>query len=169
MEKSKSFKFLFLVLPFYFLVFTFMGCATYKFTHGKEPYHKGYVVSRDDYTILEYTAGKDNSVPKLDLARERFKRRRKIVEHYYKRMGFLENHFKMVAVDPVIFFIKMVGGVFRLPIVAVSDYRYRNNPAYRDRIRKIEAEKDLAEEARIQRLKDQLNSYIQQDLARENP
>ena len=75
----------------------------------------------------------------------------------------------MVAVDPVIFFIKMVGGVFRLPIVAVSDYRYRNNPAYRDRIRKIEAEKDLAEEARIQRLKDQLNSYIQQDLARENP
>lgn len=77
------------------LVVFLSGCATYKFQRGLKPYDKGYVVSRDDYTIVEYTIGKNNSVPDLGLARQRFKKRRNIVEHYYKKMGYIENRFKM--------------------------------------------------------------------------
>ncbi len=145
------------------------GCATYKFHHGKEPYNKGYVVSRDDYTILEYTLGKDNSVPNLSLAKQRFKRRRDIVEDYYKRMGFIENHFKMAVLDPWIYFWKLAGGVFRLPFIAVSDYRAAHNAAYKEKLRKIEEGKDAREEAHISKLKGQLNAYIERDLSKEAP
>lgn len=152
-----------------FLVALFLsGCATYKFHHGKEPYHhKGYVVSRDDYAILEYTVGKDNAVPNLALARERFKRRRRIVEHYYKRMGFIENHFKMVFWNPTIFSLKIAGGLFRLPSIAISDYKYEHNPQYREKIRKLQEEKDSREEAHIKKLKDELDVYIQKDLTKD--
>lgn len=151
-----------------FLLLIFLsGCATYKFHHGKEPYNKGYVVSRDDYTILEYTVGKDKTVPRLAKAQERFKRRRKIVEDYYKRMGYIENRFKMAFMDPAIYFLKLVGGVFRLPGIAISDYRARHNPKYKERIRKIEEEKDAREETRIKNFKDKLDAYIQKDLASE--
>ena len=154
-----------LLLPLLFL----SGCATYKFHHGKEPYSKGYVVSRDDYTILEYTLSKDNTVPKLPLAKVRFKRRRNIVEDYYKRMGYIENRFKMAFMDPAVYFLKLVGGVFRLPFIAVSDYRQAHNPAYKERLRRIEDEKDAREEARINKIKEKLNTYIQKDLSNEPP
>lgn len=145
------------------------GCATYKFQHGKAPHDKGYVVSRDDYAILEYTVGNDNSVPKLDLAKERFKQRRKIVEHYYKKMGYIENHFKMALFDPCIYFVKLIGGVFRLPAIAISDYRSNHNQKYKERIRKLEDDKDTREEARVNKLKEELNLYIQKGLSKETP
>lgn len=69
------------------------GCATYKFEHGKTPYDKGYVVARDRDVIPEYTIGKDNSAPDLSLARERFRRRRKTVEQYYKKMDKMNSKF----------------------------------------------------------------------------
>ncbi len=144
------------------------GCATYRFQEGSSPYDKGYVVSRDDYVILEYTLGKDKTVPEIDLARARFKRRHHPVEHYYKKMGYIENHFKMALWDPCVFFLKLVGGTFRLPFIAISDYRYEHNPKYREKIRKLEAQKDIMEEARINKLKEELSIYLQQDLAREN-
>jgi hypothetical protein len=155
------------LLTFCFLIFTLSGCATYKFHHGKTPYDRGYVVSRDDFTIVEYTLGKDNTVPKLPLAKQRFKRRRDMVEDYYKRMGYIENHFKMAFWDPVTYLFKLIGGVFRLPFIAVSDYRQAHNPAYKERVRKIEDERDRKEEERIQKLKDKLTLYIQKDLAKE--
>lgn len=144
------------------------GCAPYRFQHGKKPYDQGYVVSRDDYPIVEYTVGKDNSVPDLKTARGRFERRRKTVEHYYKKMGSIENNFKMAFLDPPFLFVKMISGVFRLPCAAVSDYRYEHNPAYRERIVKRQQAEDAKEEERIQKLKTELNSYIQQDIARED-
>jgi len=140
------------------------GCATYKLQLGKKPYDKGYIVSRDDFIILEYTIGKDNNVPDLELARERFKKRRHTVEHYYKKMGYIENRFKMAFWDPCILSLKAVGGIFRLPFVAVSDYKYEHNPKYREKIKKKEQEQDAKEEARIQELKDELNIYIQKQL-----
>jgi len=143
------------------------GCATYKFHHGKEPYDKGYVVSRDDYTIPEYTIGKDNSVPNLELARERFKKRKNIVEHYYKKMGYIEDNLKMTFWNPPVLFLKFIGGVFRLPSIAISDYKYEHNPQYREKIIKMQQEKDAAEEARIQKLKEELSIYIQEELATE--
>ncbi len=97
------------------------GCSTYKFQRGNAPYDKGYVVSRDNKTILEYTVGKDNGVPNLKLARERFKERKDKVEYYYKKMGYIESRLKMTFWDPMVLIVKLVGGIFRLPAIAISD------------------------------------------------
>ena len=146
-------------------IFLLSGCATYKFYHGKAPYNKGYVVSRDDYTILEYTLGKNDTVPSnIKVAKQRFQRRRNTVEDAYKRMGYVDNHFTMLMWKPAIYLLKMVGGVFSLPFVAVSDYRYGHNPKYRERVKKLEEEQDLKEANRIKSLKDKLNEYVQKDL-----
>ncbi len=151
------------------LAFFLAGCATYKFHHGQAPYDKGYVASRDSYTIPGYTLGKDNSVPAdLALAKQRFSRRRRVVEDYYKKMGAIENRFKMAVYDPAVMFIKLIGGVFRLPFIAISDYKYDHNPAYREKVRKLEEEKDLREEARIARLREKLSAYINKTLDSEN-
>lgn len=152
-----------------FLSVTFLsGCAIYKFQRASEPYNKGYVVSRDDYVIPEYTVGKDNTAAdNLELAKDRFGKRKNIVEHYYKKMGYVQNRFKMTFVDPCILFLKMIGGVFRLPFIAVSDYKYERNPAYREKIIKMEEKQDAKEEARIQRLKEKLNIYIEKELTKE--
>lgn len=144
------------------------GCASYKFQRGTEPYSKGYVVSRDGYAIPEYTVGKEASVPDLSLAKERFKHRKSMVEHYYKRMGYIENRFKANFYDPITFLAKVVLGVFRLPSIAISDYRAEHNPEYREKIRKIEYAKEAEEEARINKLKEELNIYIQKELTRES-
>ena len=150
-----------------FLVILLSGCAAYKFHHGEPPYDKGYVVSRDSYTILEYTLGKDNSVPNRKLAKERFNRRRLSVEDYYKKMGNIENRFKMAFLDPAIMMLKLAGGICRLPFIAVSDYRYEHDPKYREKIKAMEQAQDAKEEGRINKLKEELNSYIQKDLAAE--
>ncbi|MFA5096840.1 MAG: hypothetical protein WC478_05825, partial [Candidatus Omnitrophota bacterium] len=69
------------------------GCATYSLKKGAAPpYNKGYIVTRYDRLIPEYTIGKDNMVPEDEqLARARFRRRRVEVESYYKKMGYIEN------------------------------------------------------------------------------
>ena len=153
-----------------FLITSFLlGCASYKFQRGSQPYDKGYVVLRDGYTIPEYTIGKDNSAPQdLGLAKERFKKRKGIVEEYYKKMGCIENRFKMAFWDPGVLFLKMMGGIFRLPFVAVSDYKAEHNPKYKEKIRRIEDEQDLNEEMRTKKLKKELNNYIQKELDKEN-
>lgn len=140
------------------------GCATYKFHHGTAPYDKGYIVSREDYTIVEYTLGRDNTVPKIDLAKERFKRRKARVEDSYKRMGYIENRFKMAFWDPCTYFFKLVGGVFRLPFIAISDYRQGHDPVYKQRVRAAEQRKDSQEDELINKLKNGLQLYIDRDL-----
>lgn len=143
------------------------GCATYKFQRGAKPYDQGYVILRDDYTIAEYTIGEENSAPDLVLAKERFKRRKNIIEDYYKRMGLIENRFKQAFWNPCIYSLKFLGGIFRMPSIFISNYRYEHDPVYRDKIRKMEAEQDAREEERIKKLKGKLNAYIQQDLTKE--
>ncbi len=155
----------FILLGFCFVNLT--GCATYKFHHGQAPYNKGYVVSRDDYDILEYTLGQNNSVPDRKLAKTRFLRRRDIVEDYYKKMELIENHFKMAVCDPASMFLKMIGGMFRLPFIAIADYRYEHDPIYREKVKKMEKLKDEQEEARVNALKENLNLYVQKDLSKE--
>lgn len=157
-------------IVFFLSLFFLSGCATYKFKHGTPPYDKGFVASRDGYTIVEYTVGKDNSVPEdLKTAKERLHKRRRVVEDYYKKMGYIENRFKRAIADPAVMCVKLIAGIFRLPFIAVSDYRYDHNPAYRERVKKIEEEKDLREETRIASLKQKLSLYIQGSLAREKP
>lgn len=156
---------------FLFLMILYLcGCATYRFHHGKAPYDKGYVVSRDDYTIVEYTIGKDNTVPrKIKLAKDRFQRRRNTVEDYYKRMGLVENHFTMVTWKPFCYLVKMIGGVFCLPFIGISEYRYNHNPVYREKIKAYREARDVAEEIRIQKLKDRVRAYAVEDAEREKP
>ncbi len=143
------------------------GCASYKFQRGKTPYDKGYVVSRYSRTIVEYTIGRDDTVPNLKLARERFKKRKNTVEDYYKRMGYIENNLKMTFLDPTLLFLKFIGGVFRLPSIAIADYKYEHNTQYREKVIKMQQEQDAKEEARIKKLKDELNAYIQKELSQE--
>jgi hypothetical protein len=104
----------------------------------------------------------------IELAQSRFKKRRTIVEDYYKKMGYIENHFKMAFWGPCAIFFKAIGGVFRLPFIAISDYKYGHNPEYRKKMEKIEEDKEAREETRIEKLKEELNIYIQKDLARES-
>ncbi|MFZ2604014.1 MAG: PKD domain-containing protein [Candidatus Omnitrophota bacterium] len=153
-------KFFYLVL----LVLFLSGCATYKFSHDKmDP--KGFVASRADYPIIEYTVGKENILPEdLNLAKERFKRRKNKVEDYYKKMGYVDSRFKETFINWPKFFLGMITGVFRLPFAAVSDYKYEHNAKYREEVKKREARDYELEEARIRGLKVELNKYVQKDL-----
>ena len=140
------------------------GCATYSVKKGESPYNNGYVVARYDRILPEYTLGKDNSVPDEKIAKERFQRRRKEVEVCYKKMGYIENRFKQMFVDPPVFMFQTVLGVFRLPSIAINDYKYNHDPLYRAEVDKKEEAAYKAEKARLKALKDELNSYIQKDL-----
>jgi len=141
------------------------GCSTYKYQLGAPPNNKGYVVTRDNKVISEYTVGKDKSLPDKKIAEKRFKRRRGKVEDYYKKMGYMESRVKEVFLDPPIAFFKVIFGFFRLPFIAVSDYKYDHDPAYREKIKKIEEQKDALEQARIDKLRVDLVAYIQLDLS----
>lgn len=158
MKKSKILLFLILFLS---------GCTTYKFQKGQPPYDKGFVVSRDGYAIPEYTVGKDNSVPELEPAKERFRRRRSVVEYYYKKMGSIENRFKQVFWDYPVVFARFIGGIFRLPFIAISDYKYEHDPAYRKNVQMREEKQDAFERERLKMLREGLNKYIQSDLEAE--
>jgi len=145
------------------------GCAGYRYHHGQPPYDGGYVVSRDGYTILEYTLGPEKSVPDRYLAKERFKRRRRVVEDYYKKMGYIQNRFREAVWGPWTSFWKLVGGIFRLPFIAVADYKYEHNPEYKKKVQEIEARKEAKEEEHIEELQADLDEYVQEDLSLEEP
>ena len=151
------------------LVFILSGCATYRFQKGtKPPFDKGYVASYEGDILPEYTIGKDSSVPAdLSLAKERFNRRRLTVEKYYKDMGSIENRIKEVFWEPPVMIFNIVIGVFKLPYIAYSDYKYENDPKYREMITKRDEDEYQKEKARIKSLKEELNKYIQKDLSQE--
>jgi hypothetical protein len=145
------------------------GCSTYRFERGKPPYDNGYVVARNGYPIIEYTVGKDDSVPDMQYAQERFKRRKETVEEYYEKMGLIESRFRQYFWDPPAALLDFVGGVFRLPFIAISDYKYRHDPKYKEKMDKLEEEKYAAEKKRVKLLRQELSAYIQKDLVQEQP
>ena len=145
------------------------GCAGYRYHHGQSPYDEGYVVSRDGYTILEYTLGPDDSVPDRYLAKERFKRRRRVVEDYYKKMGYIQNRFKEAVWGPWTSLWKLVGGIFRLPFIAVADYKYEHNPEYKKKVQETYAQKEAEQEEHVEELQASLDEYIQEDISQEEP
>jgi len=158
----KKFALLFLAVIF------LSGCATYKFQHGKVPFDKGYVALRDNYMIPDYTVGQDNTVPDdLSLAKERFKRRRNMVEYYYKQMGLIENHFKLTVWNHVVLLPKAVIGIFKLPFIAVNDHKYDTDPVYREKVRARDDVEDNKEEEHMAELKAKVAAYVQNDLAKE--
>jgi len=151
----------------FLLPFILCGCATYRFKHGDKPYDKGYVVSRSNFTIPEYTIGKDNTVPvSMELAIERFYRRKNVVEDYYKQMGSLKGPMGTFLDYPATFG-KFIWGMFTLPSKAVANYKYEHNSAYRTEVDKREEDEFLNERARLDRIRNELNTYIQNDLAKE--
>ena len=156
-------KLLFLLLPALIL----SGCATYKFqksTSGPQ----GYLACYDGTPIVEYTVGKEKSLPDLALAKERFKRRRATVEYYYKQMGRIETRLKEFLWDPPVMVAGALGGVLGWPFIAVSDYKYHHNPEYKARVDKLEEEKEALEAAHAANLRKKLNDYIAEDLSKES-
>ena len=146
----------------------FSGCATYRIQQGKPSSDGGFVVSRYDKVIPEYTVGINNSFPDKKKAEERFKRRRPEVEYYYKQMGFIENRFRQIFVEPPLTLVQLVIGIFRMPFIAVSDYKYNHNPKHKEKVDKLEEEKYNAERIRVKELKDKLSEYIKEDLSKES-
>ena len=153
----------YIILP---VILLLSGCVT---TYRIQPDKSGFVVSRYNKIIPEYTVGANNSFPDKKLAEERFKRRRPKVEYYYKRMGFMDNRFKQTFVEPPFLFLQFIGGIFRMPFIVVSDYKYNHNPQYKEKMDQIEDKQYNAESARVKRLKDELSEYIKGDLTKESP
>ncbi|MDI6606299.1 MAG: hypothetical protein QME65_04055 [Candidatus Omnitrophota bacterium] len=145
------------------------GCAPYRIEKGiKKPYDQGYVATREGKVILEYTIGPDNKVSDdIELARVRFRRRRRAVEDYYKKMGIIENRLKENVSDRLGFFWGIVGGVFNMPVRIASEYRYNHNPEYRARVDKRLEEQEARAKARLEELKAELAAYIEEDLRQE--
>jgi len=150
------------------LMLLLSGCATYKFQKGPAPYDKGYVGFYDDKLVLEYTLGKDNSVPDLVLAKERFNRRHVMVERYYKKMGQIETRFKAFLWDPPVMLVDFIGGLLRWPFIAVADYKYNHNSQYKEKVDRLDEQTDELDKAMVNNLKAKLKVYIDNDLAKES-
>lgn len=156
------------ILVLLFLVSVLSGCATYKFQKSGSSGTQGYLVSYDGVPVLEYTVGKEKSLPDLTLAKQRFKRRRAKVEYYCKKTGQIESRLKAFLWEPPVMFMDFVWGVLRWPFIAYSDYKYNRNPKYRERVDKLDEQRDALEKARIDSLKGKLNAYIKEDLLKES-
>ena len=156
------------ILILIILGFILSGCATYKFQKSTTSGAQGYLACYDSKPILEYTAGKEKSLPDLTLAKERFKRRRLTVEHYYKQMGQIESRLKEFFWEPPAMIAGFLGGVLRWPFIAVADYKYNRNPKYKERVDKLDEQRDELEKGRVNTLKEKLNLYINEDLAKES-
>jgi len=144
------------------------GCTTYSINKGKSPYDQGYVVARRGFVILEYTIGENNTVADtIDLAKERFKRRKKTVEYYYEKLGDIQSNYQCYFLKPLKVTAGLVTSPFRLPVVAYQDHKYQHNPAYKEKIDKIDDERDRIRHEKMKLIKDYLDKYIQDDLVYE--
>ncbi|MFH1202412.1 MAG: hypothetical protein V1674_05945 [Candidatus Omnitrophota bacterium] len=152
----------------FIMVFMQIGCATYKFESSAKSYGGGYCMKRNERLIPEYTVDQDQQAPKdLDLAKQRFNRRKGMVKYYYGKMGYIDSPFKMYFVDYFKLWGNMIIGVFKMPFVAISYNKYEKDPKYREKIDNLEAIAEQKEEARIRALQDALNKYIKNDSEKE--
>jgi hypothetical protein len=154
-------------LWFFIILLLLSGCATYKFQKGVSGYEDGYIVLRRGFVIPEYTIGENNLAPDLEIAQERFNRRKVMVEQYYKKMGYIESRYKEIFWDPPAMMADFLKGIVTLPSIAISDYKYNHDPTYRNKVIEEEETKEELEEKRIDGLRKQLAEYIKEDLAKE--
>lgn len=146
------------------------GCAPYKVVRGDKPSDNkvGYVVARDGVVVPEYTVGENGTIPDdVYLAKERFKRRRRTVEGYYKKMGIIENRFRENVPDRLGYTLGIMGSVFTLPVRTYKSYRYAYDPKYKERVDKAKAQQEALEQARLEKLQAELKDYIRRDLEQE--
>ena len=151
-----------------FLTFILSGCATYKFQKPATSGAQGYLACYDGKPILEYTVGKEKSLPDLTLAKERFGRRRLTVERYYKQMGQIESRLKEFLWDSPAMVVGFLGGILRWPFIAVADYKYNHELKYKIRTDRLEEEKEALEIARVDSLRKELDAYVVEDLSKES-
>lgn len=125
------------------------------------------MVSRNGTVMPEYTTGKDDMAPlELELAKKRFKARNAKVAHYYKKMGLIYNLSSSFIAYPVSF-VGVAASVFKIPFILVSDYRYEHSPEYKKKIDALEMERVIKEKRAQQKLRDELNAFIKQELEKE--
>ena len=156
------------ILALLLLAGVLSGCTTYKFQKPDDSPTAGFLAYYDGKPIAEYTVGKDKSLPDLKLAQERFKRRRISVERYYKQTGQIQSRVKDYLWDPPVMVAGFIGGIFRWPFIAVADWKYNHNPAYKARVDRLDEEKEALETARQDSLKKELDAYIAKDLVEES-
>jgi hypothetical protein len=82
-------------------------------------------------------------------------------------MGYIQNGFMATAVDSVFMMGEFIVGIFKWPFTAVSEYKYNHNALYRQKMDKLDEEKENKEIERIRKLKVRLDDYIQKDLSKE--
>ena len=128
---------------------------------------KGYIVSRSGFIIPEYTIGKDASAPDLLLAKERFSRRQKIVEYYYKRLDLIHNRFNETFWEPTRDISKFIAGMLITPVRFYTDYKYNHDQKYKTKVDARDARIDAMEEQRLKEVKEKLKLYVQEDCAKE--
>lgn len=144
------------------------GCAVHQFQKSQRL--GGYGVARFGYVIPEYTIDLDNKAPQdLELARQRYRRRKDRVERAYIKMGQIEDYLtRYISHYPKIMW-SVFANTLKMPFHIVSEYRYQHDEKYRAHIDELDARRDAKEDARIKQIKDELHEFIRQDLEKEKP
>ncbi|TAM42047.1 PKD domain-containing protein [bacterium] len=70
--------------------------------------------------------------------------------------------------DTPAMFVDFMWGVLRWPFIAISDYKYNRDPKYKERVDKLDEEKEALEKSRVNSLREKLDAYINEDLAKES-
>ena len=167
MAKNKTYSLNFVRFICCLLILSFAsGCATYKILESSD--YDGYVYSRSANVIPEYTTDGDAKAPAdKDLAKTRFKRRCKKVEHYYRHMGYI----KGVAVSYLefirIFLFSPVLSPLIVPIHIYQQHRYYNNPEYRAMVDKQDEKDEEMRRRKVKQMKEDLKKYIEEDMIHE--
>ena len=143
------------------------GSTVHKFQKAKS-LDGGYGVARFGYIIPEYTVDMDKKAPKdLKLAKQRYSRRKWIVENYYIQMGKIDTYFRRYVWRYPTMISSLTANVFKTPFNVASEYKYDHNEAYRQKIDKADALQKAKEDARNKMIMEQLYDFIRQDLQKE--
>lgn len=142
------------------------GCATtFTFAPGGKKYDNGYVVQRNDIIIPEFTVDKLGKAPAdLNVAKARFKRRKKAIIHFYQEMGY----FGSVISEDAGLFLSAFTVPVRTPIEGINYNKYKNDPVYRAKIDAQDLEEQKKEQAKLKAIEDKMREYIEKDMAFES-
>lgn len=142
------------------------GCATtYKFAPGGKKYDNGYVVQRNDVIVPEFTVDNLGRAPAdLNVAKERFRRRKKTIIRFYQEMGY----FGSTITEDAQLFLSAFTVPVRTPIEGVKYNKYKTDPAYRAKIDAQDLEEEKKEQEKLRAIEDRMREYIEKDIAFEN-
>lgn len=147
-------------------VLSFCGCAVHKFQ--KSPELEGYGVLRFGYLIPEYTVDLNKKAPTdFKVAKERFNRRKDMVETTYIETGQIESYLRRYVTHFPIMICDFVYNTLAMPSHIIREYKYDHNEKYRQIVDERDAKEKAMEDKRRKELVDKLNEFIKQDLDKE--